>query len=37
LAEWSKTELLKLHGIDPASLPKLPAALSAVGKSFKDT
>ncbi|MFF2089192.1 DNA-directed RNA polymerase subunit alpha C-terminal domain-containing protein [Paenibacillus sp. NPDC058174] len=35
LAEWSKRELLGLHGLGPKALPELNAALSAKGMSFK--
>lgn len=35
LAQWSEKELLKLHGVGPASLPKFRAALAEHGLSFK--
>lgn len=35
LARHSKTEILSLHGVGPASLPKLEKALAAAGKKFK--
>ena len=36
LANTSETELLKLHGMGPASLPKLRAALKNAGKRFAE-
>lgn len=36
LAQHTKKEILSLHGIGPASLPKLTAALKEAGLSFKD-
>jgi DNA-directed RNA polymerase alpha subunit len=35
LAAYSETEILKLHGMGPGSLPKLNNALQAAGLSFK--
>lgn len=35
LSKYSEKEILKLHGIGPASLPKLRAALEDKGLSFK--
>ncbi|MGG5739745.1 MULTISPECIES: RNA polymerase alpha subunit C-terminal domain-containing protein [Bacillus cereus group] len=35
LSKYSEKEILKLHGIGPASLPKLRAALADKGLSFK--
>ncbi|KFN02644.1 hypothetical protein D0U04_21190 [Bacillus clarus] len=35
LSQYSEKEILKLHGIGPASLPKLRAALEEKGLSFK--
>ena len=35
LSEKSEREILKLHGMGPASLPKLRAALKSKGLSFK--
>ena len=35
LAKYSEAELLALHGVGPSSIPKLKAALTAVGLSFK--
>ncbi|WP_080835393.1 RNA polymerase alpha subunit C-terminal domain-containing protein [Cohnella massiliensis] len=36
LANYSEKEILKLHGMGPASLPKLRAALGEHGLSFKN-
>ena len=35
LSEKSETEILQLHGMGPATLPKLRAALAAIGSGFK--
>ncbi len=35
LSKWTKTDILKLHGMGPGSLPKLQEALKAEGLSFK--
>ena len=35
LSTFSKKEILKLHGMGPASIPKLETALKAAGLSFK--
>lgn len=35
LSNFTEKEILKLHGMGPASLPKLRAALEAEGLSFK--
>lgn len=35
LSNYSEKEILKLHGMGPASLPKLRAALEEKGLSFK--
>ncbi|MBP2078406.1 RNA polymerase alpha subunit C-terminal domain-containing protein [Oceanobacillus polygoni] len=35
LSNFTEKEILKLHGMGPASLPKLRAALEADGLSFK--
>jgi len=35
LSEFSKAEILELHGMGPGSIPKLPNALQAKGLSFK--
>lgn len=35
LSTWSEKELSKLHGIGPASFPKLRQALKAKGLSFR--
>jgi DNA-directed RNA polymerase alpha subunit len=35
LAEFTRAEILKLHGIGPASLPALLKALSDAGLTFK--
>lgn len=35
LAKYSEKEILKLHGMGPASLPKLRSALHEEGLSFK--
>lgn len=35
LSGYTKTEILKLHGIGPASLPALQKALSEAGLTFK--
>lgn len=36
LAQHSKKEILSLHGMGPASLPKLTAALKDAGLTFKE-
>jgi predicted RecB family nuclease len=36
LSEFTKADILKLHGMGPASMPKLQAALAAEGLSFKN-
>ena len=36
LSSYSQKEVLKFHGMGPASLPKLQAALKEKGLSFKD-
>jgi DNA-directed RNA polymerase alpha subunit len=36
LSTYSEKEILKFHGMGPASLPKLRAALETGGLSFKD-
>ncbi|MBD2862414.1 MULTISPECIES: RNA polymerase alpha subunit C-terminal domain-containing protein [Paenibacillus] len=36
LSTYSEKEILKFHGMGPASLPKLRAALEKIGLSFKD-
>lgn len=36
LSNLSEKEILKLHGMGPASLPKLRTALQEVGLSFKN-
>jgi predicted RecB family nuclease len=36
LSEFTKADILKLHGMGPASMPKLQAALDAEGLSFKN-
>jgi predicted RecB family nuclease len=35
LAEYSETEILKLHGMGPGSIPKLQKALSEHGLKFR--
>lgn len=35
LARYSQSEIMKLHGMGPASLPKLKAALAEKGLTFK--
>lgn len=35
LSEFTETEILKLHGMGPASIPKLKQALKLAGLSFK--
>ncbi|MBL7703428.1 MAG: RNA polymerase alpha subunit C-terminal domain-containing protein [Ferruginibacter sp.] len=35
LAEFSKKEILALHGMGPASVPKLTSALQTAGLDFK--
>lgn len=35
LSEYSEKEILQIHGMGPASLPKLRAALAEEGLSFK--
>jgi hypothetical protein len=35
LARYSESELLKLHGMGPSSLPRLRKALEAEGKKFR--
>jgi hypothetical protein len=34
LAKWTEAEVLALHGMGPASLPRLRAALQRVGLKF---
>jgi DNA-directed RNA polymerase alpha subunit len=36
LSEFTKADILKLHGMGPASMPKLQAALATEGLSFKN-
>ncbi|MED1741963.1 RNA polymerase alpha subunit C-terminal domain-containing protein [Bacillus swezeyi] len=36
LSNYSEKEILKIHGMGPASLPKLRAALKENGLSFKN-
>lgn len=36
LSEFSEKEILKLHGIGPASLPTLRSSLEEVGLSFRN-
>ena len=36
LAAYSQKEIMALHGIGPASLPRLKAALDSEGMKFKD-
>ncbi|HEY1741694.1 MAG TPA: hypothetical protein VGG18_00905 [Granulicella sp.] len=36
LAQWSRGELAKLHGIGPASFPMLERVLAEAGLKFKD-
>lgn len=36
LSQYSEKEILQLHGMGPASLPKLRAALQEKGLSFKN-
>jgi hypothetical protein len=35
LSKYTESEILALHGMGPASIPKLRSALSAKGKSFR--
>ncbi|SDX56441.1 RNA polymerase alpha subunit C-terminal domain-containing protein [Paenibacillus sp. CF384] len=35
LSQYREVEILKFHGMGPGSMPKLRAALEAVGLSFK--
>lgn len=35
LAKYTEKEILKLHGMGPASIPKLRSALNASGLLFK--
>lgn len=35
LTHYSESDILKLHGMGPASIPKLKAALKAKGLAFK--
>ena len=35
LAKWKESELLKLHGIGPSSIPRLRKALETAGLNFK--
>lgn len=37
LSKYTEQELLQLHGMGPASIPKLKQALKAEGLSFKKT
>ncbi|EEL51747.1 hypothetical protein bcere0022_8880 [Bacillus cereus Rock3-44] len=36
LSTYSEKEILKFHGMGPASLPKLRTALQEIGLSFKN-
>lgn len=36
LAAYSEKEILKLHGVGPASLPVLRASLGGIGLAFKE-
>jgi DNA-directed RNA polymerase alpha subunit len=36
LAKYSEKEILKLHGMGPASLPVLRASLEGIGLAFKE-
>ncbi|WP_181347428.1 RNA polymerase alpha subunit C-terminal domain-containing protein [Thalassobacillus sp. CUG 92003] len=36
LSHYSEKEILKLHGVGPASIPTLKTALEAEGFSFRD-
>lgn len=36
LSKFTEKEILKLHGIGPASLPTMRASLAEVGLSFKE-
>ena len=36
LSKFSETEILKLHGMGPASMPKLRAALKEKGLTFQN-
>jgi DNA-directed RNA polymerase alpha subunit len=36
LSKYTEKEILKLHGIGPASIPTIRAALEEVGLSFKE-
>lgn len=35
LAQWTRADVANLHGIGPSAFPKLDAALSAAGRTFK--
>jgi DNA-directed RNA polymerase alpha subunit len=35
LSQYTKSEILKLHGMGPSTIPKLEKALSDKGLSFK--
>lgn len=35
LAKWTESEILKLHGMGPGTIPKLKKALNDKGLSFK--
>jgi DNA-directed RNA polymerase alpha subunit len=35
LSKYSESEILKLHGMGPSTIPKLKKALEEVGLSFK--
>jgi DNA-directed RNA polymerase alpha subunit len=35
LSEYTESEILEFHGMGPGSIPKLKAALSAAGLSFR--
>lgn len=36
LSKYNETELLKLHGVGPGTIPKLQAALNEAGLTFKN-
>jgi hypothetical protein len=35
LSQYTESEILKLHGVGPSSLPKLRKALASEGKAFQ--
>ena len=35
LSKWKKSDILKLHGLGPSTMPKLEKALAESGLSFK--